>query len=159
MFCARGRLSLDGGFISQTSTDVGAEEEEKKNRISARRASHQFPSALTDHNRTSTDNPSIGRWQCNFNLRNPPPDVLSGSSVRLNSASRRNAARSIDLSPISHIIRRSIDSYVDTPVRFSGKLAHDWSLFKASHDADREFAIVRNCMRHVDALCLKGGEN
>lgn len=32
----------------------------KKNRISARRAFHQFPSALTNHNRTSTDNPNIG---------------------------------------------------------------------------------------------------
>lgn len=133
----------------------------KKNRISARRIFHQFPSALTDHNRTSTDNSNISddADSAVFNLDNSPPDILSGSAREIHHRQEPGRTRSTrPISPFSHIIRRGIDSYVDTsPLRFFGKFAHDWSLFKASHRRCRSRNRNRTGL-HVGVSCRKRDE-
>lgn len=158
----QGRLSLDDGLISQTSTARTCIGRRKKNRISAWRTFHQFPSALTDHNRTSTANPNIGDDAGSailiYAIRRRTYYRGAPAKFSIGKNSSRFAARQPmqPTRPISHIIRPSIDSYVNTPLRFAGKLAHDWSLFKASHNAAAsEIVIVRNCARHIDVLCQK----
>lgn len=98
------------------------------------------------------------RKRHNFNLRNPP-SVLS-ERPRNSTLTRfllcSNALNAPVRLPISHIIRRSIDSYVDTPLRSAWKLAHDWSLFDISlwrRDRDR----VCNSTRTSHAVVMLGG--
>lgn len=135
MFCARAD-SLDDGLISQTSA-VRTRALEGEKRI-------VFPPGalfisfrrhwriITAHRRITRISAMMPTVQ--FQSRQFAAGHIIGERPRNSSSARSRPTRSTrPISPISHIIRRSIDSYVDTPLRFFAKFAHDWSLFKASH--------------------------
>lgn len=142
MFCAKAD-SLDDGLISQTSTArIGRR---KKNHISAWCTFHQFPSALTDHNRTSNTNIggailiyAIHRRTYNI-IRERPRNFSASARIPFCGSTR----------PISHIIRPSIDSYVDTLLRFSGKTRA--RLVTLQSESQRRWLRNRNRTRLYEA--------
>lgn len=130
---SRLREKTDSRLISQTSTCIGRRGKKKKESY-FRHGAHfiSFHRALTDRRWIK---PNIGRGWASLNLRNLPG--VHYRSVREIQRRRelRFAAIRLIRSPISHIIRRSIDSYVDTPRKIRRKTRARLVRFEASYDA------------------------
>lgn len=136
---------VDSGFISQTSTRIG----EKKRELYFRHG------ALFISFHRNIDAPSMDKAEYRrrglgkFNLRNPP--AMHYRSVR--EIQQRRELRFAAIWPIrisiSHIIRQSIDSYVDTPRKISWELRARLVTFRSKLRC-REFAVVHySCLKNL----------